>query len=64
MEAEGNNPVIVSPENPDLLQMTSDYMIPILVNAIKELSAEVDALIPLKELVNEMKFEIEELKRR
>jgi hypothetical protein len=64
LEAEGNNPVIVSDENPDLLQMTSDYMIPILVNAIKELSAEVDALIPLKELVNEMKFEIEELKRR
>jgi len=64
LEAEGNNPVIVSDENPDLLQMTSDYMIPILVNAIKELSAEVDALIPLKELVNELKFEIEELKRR
>jgi hypothetical protein len=64
LEAEGNNPVIVSDDNPDLLQMTSDYMIPILVNAIKELSAEVDALIPLKELVNEMKFEIEELKRR
>jgi len=64
LEAEGNNPVIVNAGNPDLLLMTPDHMLPILVNAIKELSAEVDALIPLKELVNEMKFEIEELKRR
>ena len=64
LKAEGDNPVIVNAGNPELLMMTSDHMLPILVNAIKELSAEVDALIPLKELVNEMKFEIEELKRR
>lgn len=39
---EGNDPVIVSQENPDKLFMTSDYLIPVLVNAIKELSTELD----------------------
>jgi hypothetical protein len=42
LEAEGDHNVIVSTENADKLQITNDYMIPILVNAIKELSAEVD----------------------
>ena len=41
---EGDQPVIVSTENPDQLQMTNDYLIPILVNAVKELSAQVDEL--------------------
>jgi hypothetical protein len=44
LEAEGDNSVVVSNEDPDKLQVTNDYMIPILVNAIKELSAEVDEL--------------------
>jgi hypothetical protein len=41
---EGEQPVIVSTENLDQLQMTNDYLIPILVNAVKELSAQVDEL--------------------
>ena len=41
---EGDTPVIVSTENPDQLQMTNDYLIPILVNAVKELSAQVEEL--------------------
>jgi hypothetical protein len=44
LEAEGNEPVITSTENPDKLQVTNDYLIPILVNAIKELSAEIETL--------------------
>jgi hypothetical protein len=44
LEAEGDNPVIVSSENPDSLQMTNDHILPILVNAIKELNAEIDTL--------------------
>ena len=44
LEAEGNNPVIVNAGNPDLLMMTHDYMLPILVNAIKELNTEIDTL--------------------
>ena len=37
---EGEDPVIVSDKNPDNLGMNYEYMIPILVNAIKELDAE------------------------
>jgi hypothetical protein len=44
LAAEGDNPVIASAEDPDKLQLTSDYLVPVLVNAIKELSAELDAL--------------------
>jgi hypothetical protein len=44
LAAEGDKPVIVSTEIPEKLQMTNDYLIPILVNAVKELSAEVDSL--------------------
>jgi len=44
LAAEGDEPVITSNENPDKLQVTSDYLVPVLVNAIKELSAELDAL--------------------
>jgi hypothetical protein len=42
---EGDDPVIVSTENQDKLQVTSDYLIPVLVNAINELSREVDNII-------------------
>lgn len=41
---EGDDPVIVSTENPDQLQMTNDYLIPILVNAVKELAEQVEQL--------------------
>jgi hypothetical protein len=44
LEVEGENPVIVSDDNPEKLQMTNDYLIPVLVNAINELSTEVDDL--------------------
>ena len=44
LEAEGESPVIVSVENPEQLQFTSDYIIPVLVNAVNELSAEIDLL--------------------
>jgi hypothetical protein len=53
LAAEGNKPVIASDENPDKLQLTSDYLIPVLVNAIKELSAELDTL---KERVASLEF--------
>jgi hypothetical protein len=44
LAAEGDKPVITSAEDPEKLQLTSDYLVPVLVNAIKELSAELDAL--------------------
>lgn len=44
LEAEGENPVIVDSNDPEHLKLTSDHMIPVLVNAIKELSDEVDVL--------------------
>jgi len=37
---EGDKPVIVSNRNPERYGLTSDYLIPVLVNAIKELDAE------------------------
>jgi hypothetical protein len=51
MAAEGDNPVIVNADDPDSLKMTYEYMIPVLVNSIKELA----------EQVNELKAEIEML---
>jgi len=54
LEAEADHPVIVSAENPELLMMTPDHMLPILVNAIKEMSAE----------MNIMSDEIKELKKK
>lgn len=44
LEIEGENPVLVGTENPNKLGLTSDYMIPILVNAIKELTQDVEEL--------------------
>jgi hypothetical protein len=44
LAAEGDHPVVVSDDNPEKLQLTSDYMIPILVNAVNELSTEVELL--------------------
>lgn len=44
LQLEGDDPVLVGTDNPDKLGLTSDYLIPILVNAVKELSAEVKSL--------------------
>jgi hypothetical protein len=39
LELEGNSPVIVNNDDPEKLRVTDTYLIPVLVNAIKELSA-------------------------
>jgi hypothetical protein len=44
LAAEGDTPVIVSVDDPEKLQLTTDHLIPILVNAVNELSREVDDL--------------------
>ena len=44
LSLEGDNPVIVGIDNPDKLNLTSDYLIPILVNGFKELSQEIENL--------------------
>ena len=54
LELEGDEPVLVGNDNPEKLGLTAEYIIPILVNAINELSAELDTV----------KLEIEELKRK
>jgi hypothetical protein len=45
LAAEGDNPVIVNTDDPDSLKMTHDYLIPVLVNAVKELTAQVNDLM-------------------
>jgi hypothetical protein len=42
LAAEGPNPVIIDDEDPDNLKYNQDSMIAVLVNAIKELKAELD----------------------
>jgi hypothetical protein len=44
LSAEGENPVIVDTEDPDKLKLTDSSLIPVLVQAIKELKAEIDRL--------------------
>tara|TARA_R110000823_G_scaffold258556_1_gene379935 strand:- start:9 stop:3521 length:3513 start_codon:yes stop_codon:yes gene_type:complete len=44
LELEGDNAVIVNKNDEDKLKMTNDYLVPILVNAIKELKAEIELL--------------------
>jgi hypothetical protein len=44
LAVEGANPVIVNDDDPDKLKMTHDYLIPVLVNAVKELSTQVSDL--------------------
>jgi hypothetical protein len=44
LKLEGENPVIIDTSNPEKLSLHDSSMIPVLVNAIKELSAEVDRL--------------------
>jgi hypothetical protein len=41
---EGESPVIVDNENPDSLKLHETYLIPVLVNAIKELTARIEEL--------------------
>ena len=41
---EGDNPVIINNEDTDNLKLTNAHLIPVLVNAIKELKAEIDEL--------------------
>jgi hypothetical protein len=41
---EGENPAIIEASNPDKLAFNSAYLVPVLVNAIKELSAQVEEL--------------------
>ncbi|MFZ9203064.1 MAG: tail fiber domain-containing protein, partial [Candidatus Fonsibacter ubiquis] len=45
LELEGDNPVIVNTQNPDSYGITYDHIIPVLVNAIKELDAENKAIL-------------------
>ena len=44
LEAEGESPVIVDAEDPENLKLHESYIVPVLVNAIKELTAQVEAL--------------------
>lgn len=41
---EGNNPVIIDTEDADHLKLKTDALVPVLVNAIKELTSKVDEL--------------------
>jgi len=41
---EGNDPIIVRNDDENHLGMSHDYLIPVLVNAVKELSDEIDEL--------------------
>jgi hypothetical protein len=51
---EGNDPVLVGNDYTEKLSLTSEYIIPILVNAVKEMAQEIDSL----------KAEVEDLKKR
>jgi len=44
LELEGDNPIIVNNDDTDNLKLTSAYLVPVLVNAIKELKAEIELL--------------------
>ena len=44
LKLEGNDPILVGTGDPNKLNLTTDYMIPILVNAVKELDKELVSL--------------------
>ena len=44
LEIEGDNPIIVNNTDENKLKMTNDYLVPVLVKAIKELKAEIETL--------------------
>lgn len=44
LKLEGKNPVIIDNEDPDKLRYNGEALVPVLVNAIKELSSEIDSL--------------------
>ena len=44
LELEGDNPVIINNEDKENLKLTGAYLVPVLVNAIKELTARVKEL--------------------
>jgi hypothetical protein len=44
LEVSTSSPIIVSADDPDHLMFTDQMLLPVLVNAIKELSAKNDAL--------------------
>ena len=44
LELEGENPVIINNQDADNLKLTSAYLVPVLVNAIKELKARIEEL--------------------
>ncbi len=51
LELEGENPVVANSSNPEMLKYTEAHMVPILVNAIKDLADEIDKI---KDLINKM----------
>lgn len=64
--------MIVSTENPDKLQITHEYLIPILVNALNELDEEIRVkdeqyntrLNSAEEKIKQLTMDIEQLKSR
>jgi len=44
MALEGDNPVIIDNEQPEKLKYKGEHLVPVLVNAIKELTARVKEL--------------------
>ena len=48
---EGESPVVASATDPDTLKYTESHMVPILVNAIKDLADEIEKI---KDLINKM----------
>jgi hypothetical protein len=64
LQLEGDEPVLVGKDNPEKLMITTDYLIPILVNAIKELSSDVEKLMPLIDEVNILKEKIKILENK
>jgi hypothetical protein len=41
---EGDNPVIIDNNNPDNLKYKGEHLVPILVNAVKELTKKIESL--------------------